>query len=105
MKHTCDILEEAFKRYYSIILKSNGMEPVLKNHNGTINSNSTHEWKQNSGFSGYLDVLNVYLFDPCEAWPHHEMDESCMTFLHLSLSLCLGKKTFKMLNPKLMCIL
>jgi hypothetical protein len=68
---TCDLIEQALKRYYAIILSTQ------VNLHKIYGKSEAKLWKGKDGYQGYLDVLNVKLRNPCEFMPHDEMDESC----------------------------
>ncbi|CAG7818548.1 unnamed protein product [Allacma fusca] len=74
--NNCDMIEDALKRYYSII---DGTVVVKAGPVNKARSNSIHKakpWKNSTNFRGYLDVLNIHLMGPCETYPHEKMDES-----------------------------
>ncbi len=61
------MIEQALKRYYSILIKD-GIAGV-KNLAGND--------ENQQGYRGHLDILDVNLLSPCEYLPHDKMDESC----------------------------
>lgn len=79
MRNTCDMLEDALKRYYGVIRKSISTSRLnrLQLSNLLYQSKSNKTWKQQGGFQGYLDVLQVDLMSSCEYMPHENMDEAC----------------------------
>lgn len=64
--YTCDILEAAFVRYYSLTFHPPRL-PKRKSLKKTM--------QKKTKFSGYLTSLNITLAKPCEKWPSSEMDE------------------------------
>ncbi|CAL8144537.1 unnamed protein product [Orchesella dallaii] len=73
LRYTCDMVEDALKRYYSIILKTVSHSAPIVN---LANAKHNKSWKSDPGFKGYLDVLQVDLMAPCESMPHESMDEA-----------------------------
>nr|XP_053633010.1 beta-hexosaminidase subunit alpha-like [Cherax quadricarinatus] len=63
--YDCDILQEAIKRYISIIFPSSD---VMK-------KGKKQPWRKDAGFVSYLDSLQVNLMAECEDYPHQNMDE------------------------------
>ncbi|XP_068240114.1 beta-hexosaminidase subunit alpha-like [Palaemon carinicauda] len=61
----CDILQEAMKRYKDIMFQSSSH----------LKTNPKDIWRKDEAFSGYLDTVSINLMQPCEEYPHHDMDE------------------------------
>ncbi|ODM94535.1 Beta-hexosaminidase subunit beta [Orchesella cincta] len=73
VRHTCDLVEDALKRYYLLISQHHSM---LQSFRKDKVGNEEKAWKGTPNYAGYLDVLKVDLMAPCEAYPNENMDES-----------------------------
>ncbi|KAG8221826.1 hypothetical protein J437_LFUL003460 [Ladona fulva] len=66
--HDCDLLQEAFSRYYSILSTASRRRPSRSGRN--------KPWRRDVNFVGFLESLKVELSSPCESRPHAGMSES-----------------------------
>lgn len=77
MRNTCDLVEDALKRYYAIIHKHYSNNQRFRDKRIT---GEEKPWKADEKYSGYLDLLKIDLLGPCEKYPHEQMDEACTIF-------------------------
>ncbi len=74
--NTCDILEEAVRRYRDLIFYpprgSGTAKRFLK-----LSKKYSHTWELNEHFRGYLDNVVLQVLQPCENFPSLNMDEHC----------------------------
>lgn len=72
-REDCDLLQEAVKRYYRVIVQTLGSD-VQK---WTSRRFGDKTWKKDPEFKAYLDSLEIQLMAPCEKLPYLHMDEHC----------------------------
>jgi len=75
---SCDILDEALRRYYELIFwpaRGSGMTKRFQK----LFPEARHSWEKMDLFRGYLDTVKVHLMQPCETYPSLDMDEHCRT--------------------------
>lgn len=75
MQDSCDILEEAVKRYKQIIVNESRFAKKLA-HFGKAEK-TEQEMKESIVYRNYLTGLDVYLKKACEAYPQLSSSESC----------------------------
>jgi len=71
---SCDILDEALRRYYELIFwpaRGSGMTKRFQK----LFPEARHSWEKMDLFRGYLDTVKVHLMQPCETYPSLDMDE------------------------------
>ncbi|CAL8089385.1 unnamed protein product [Orchesella dallaii] len=73
VRNTCDLVEDALKRYYALI---NRRHSTLQRFRNDKKNDAEKPWKGTPNYVGYLDVLKIDLMTPCEAYPNENMDES-----------------------------
>ncbi len=74
--HSCDIIDEAVRRYYDLIFypsRGSGVSKRFLKHYKKMKKN----WETSELFQGYLDTVVVDLMKPCEKYPSLSMDENC----------------------------
>jgi len=74
--HSCDIVEEAVRRYYSSIFypaRDKGVTKRFLKHY----KKAKRRWEKDNLFHGYLDKVSIYMMQPCEKYPSLSMDEHC----------------------------
>lgn len=72
--HSCDIVEEAVRRYYSSIFypaRGKGVTKRFLKHY----KKAKRRWEKDNLFHGYLDKVSIYMMQPCEKYPSLSMDE------------------------------
>jgi hypothetical protein len=83
-RENCDLLQEATRRYYRVILQ-NVDSGVSK---WTSRPAANKRWKKDPNFKAYIDSLEIQLMSPCEEMPYLHMDEHCeydfMVWTHAS---------------------
>ncbi|XP_021923175.1 beta-hexosaminidase subunit beta-like, partial [Zootermopsis nevadensis] len=70
-REDCDLLQEAVKRYYRVILQTLDSD-VRKRKSRRV---ADKRWKKDPKFKAYLDSLEIQLMAPCEVLPYLNMDE------------------------------
>ncbi|XP_069678413.1 beta-hexosaminidase subunit beta-like [Periplaneta americana] len=70
-KENCDLLQEAIKRYYNVIIQTRDINMRTRSHREPISKG----WKKDPQFRAYLDSLEIQLMAPCEDLPYLHMDE------------------------------
>lgn len=77
---TCNILEEAIKRYRRIIqsmLKRDIHARKRSNRGPHIVEHPSPDFRNNTLFDGFLDIITINLTQACEEKPRSDMVESC----------------------------
>ena len=69
----CDLLREATKRYYRVILQT--LDTGVSKW--TSRPIPDEKLKKDPNFRAYLDSLEIHLMAPCEELPYLHMDEHC----------------------------
>ena len=73
---TCDILTNAFNRYYKIIFLPQNYD-IIENKNFVKKVKTNKKPKTENLFDGNLKRLVVNVQQPCEDYPNLDSDESC----------------------------
>jgi hexosaminidase len=72
-RENCDLLREATKRYYRVILQTLDTGVSKRRSRPTEDK----RWKKDPSFRAYLGSLEIQLMAPCEELPYLNMDEHC----------------------------
>lgn len=79
--NTCDILDEAIKRYGRIISAQTNPQHRRHRLRASVrldkNYDTNRVWMDDPLFDGFLDQVTVNLESPCETKPTWEMTEQC----------------------------
>lgn len=91
-EYDCDILQSAFKRYYSYIFKF---------------KDNKLRFKSKSLLPNVIDSLKVVLLNPCTDYPNLQSDESCKNLItekYYFCNLTYFVFTFSYFKNKLICL-
>ena len=85
---TCDLIENAFDRYYKLIFAPGTyMDEILQQSSASEQPKNTHPPKNNANPEDgtVLKRLEVYIQGTCEQWPRFESNESCKIVEQINL--------------------
>lgn len=77
---TCQILDEAIKRYTKIIsssIYSQTHRSTRRSERPKLVENPNGRWSNDPLYEGFLDAVSIDLKQPCEVKPYPDMKEEC----------------------------
>jgi hypothetical protein len=79
---SCDLLTDAFDRYFKIIFKPAEYEIVSKVKSKAKKIKRKASFKKRRSNGVVIEKINIVLNGRCESYPTLESDESCKFFLY-----------------------